>query len=401
MEKTRHITLPGGFVAAGVACGIKQSGREDLAIVAAERDAAAAIVTTRNQVVGAPVLWCRRVLPRGYGRARAFVINSGCSNVCTGRAGLKDAEAMAARTARHLGTEAAKVLVASTGIIGHRLPMDKIRRGIDEAAAALGRDGDAAVVRAIMTTDTRPKTAVARGRIGRRAVTVAGMAKGAGMIAPSMATLIAVITTDAAAAPSALHKALRSAVATSLNAVTIDSDTSTSDTAAVFASGAAGNRAVTAGGKDFAKFAGLLREVCESLAWSIASDGEGATKVIEIVVRGARSGADAEVAAKSVANSPLLKCAVHGGDPNWGRIVAALGKSAAKVDPSRLSVRLGGVCLFSRGAPRRFDLSAVERHLAGAEVRIDCDLGMGTGRYRALTCDLSRRYVAINADYHT
>ena len=401
MKKIRHITLPGGFVAAGVACGIKQSGSEDLAIVAAENDAAAAVVTTRNQIVGAPVLWCRRILPRGYGRARAFVINSGCSNVCTGPAGLKDAEAMAARTARRLGTDPAKVLVASTGIIGHRLPMDKIRRGIDAAAAALGREGDAAVVRAILTTDTRPKTAVARGRIGRSAVTVAGMAKGAGMIAPSMATMIAVITTDAAVAPAALHRALRLAVAGSLNAVTIDSDTSTSDTAAVFASGAAGNRSVAAGGKDFAVFAGLLRQVCESLAWSIAADGEGATKVIEVVVRGARSGADAEIAAKSVANSPLLKCAVHGGDPNWGRIVAALGKSAAKVDPARLRVRLGGVCLFARGVPRRFDLSAVERHLAGTEVRIDCDLGIGTGRFRALTCDLSRRYVAINADYHT
>ena len=401
MSKTRHITLPAGFRAAGVRCGIKASGAEDLAVVAADRDAAAAIMTTRNQVVGAPVIWCRSVLPRGCGRARAIVINSGCSNVCTGKRGLKDAEAMAAETARPLGTRPRKVLVASTGVIGHRLPMARIRKGISAAVAALGTRNDSSALRAIMTTDTQEKSAVARARLGRRLVTVAGMAKGSGMIAPSLATMIAVLTTDAAVSPPALHKALKAAAAGSFNAVTVDSDTSTSDTVAFLASGAAGNRALTAKSAGFGGFAAAVNQVCRELAWAIAADGEGATKVIEVVVRGARSAAEGEAAAKSVANSPLLKCAVHGCDPNWGRILAALGKSPARIDPQKVSVRIGSQTVFSRGTGRNFDRKRLAWYLAGKAVRIACDLGLGRGRYTALTCDLSREYVAINAEYHT
>jgi glutamate N-acetyltransferase/amino-acid N-acetyltransferase len=401
MAKMRHITAPAGFVAAGVKCGIKESGREDLAIVACRRDAAAAIVTTRNQVIGEAVRYCRRVLPKGFGRIRAVVINSGYSNVCTGPAGYRDAVTMAHQAARLLGTTPSKVLVASTGLIGRRLPLARVHAGITAAAGSLGRGNDDATLRAIMTTDTRPKVAVARTVIGGKTVTVAGMVKGSGMIAPSMATLIAVLTTDAAVAPRALHRALTAAVQGSFNAVTIDSDTSTSDTVFLLASGAAGHKPLAAGSVGHRKFCAALGDVCGRLARAVAADGEGATKLIEVTVTGARSGADAEAAAKSVANSPLFKCAVHGGDPNWGRIAAALGKSSAKVDPDRLTIRIGGMPVFRRGRPTCFDLSRVQRHLKGQTVTVDCQLGLGKARYTAITCDLSREYVTINAEYST
>jgi glutamate N-acetyltransferase / amino-acid N-acetyltransferase len=401
MQNVRHITLPCGFVAAGVKAGIKASGKEDVAIIAARSEAAVAVVTTRNQVFGEPVRWVRSILPKGYGVARAFVINAGCANVCTGAAGYRDAQAMARQTAKLLGARPEQVLVASTGIIGHRLPMAKVRAGIALAAARLGCDDDPAVLRAIMTTDTREKSAVVRGRLGGKTVTLAGIVKGAGMIAPSMATMIGVLTTDAAVAPAALHRALSAACGGTFNAMTVDSDTSTSDTVAVFASGVAGNATVTAGSADYEEFASLLREVCGALARAVVADGEGATKVVEIRLRGARSDAEAKLAAKSVADSPLFKCAVHGGDPNWGRIAAALGKSAARVDPAKLVIKLGGVTIFARGGGRKFDLAKVVGHLRGASVLVECDLGLGGGTFTALTCDLSREYIAINADYHT
>jgi len=388
-------------MAAGVSCGIKGSGKEDLSIIAALRSASVAFVTTQNQVIGAPIAWCRRILPRGCGKARGFVINSGNSNTCTGKAGLKDAEAMARLTAERLGTSPQRILVASTGVIGHRLPMAKIRRGIDAAAGRLARGNDAAALRGMMTTDLREKSAVVKTSISGRKVTVAGMAKGSGMIAPSMATMIGVITTDLAVTPAALHRALKDAAKTSFNAITVDSDTSTSDIVAVFASGEAGEKATTSGSRDFEKFAAALRDVCCELARAVVADGEGATKVIRVAVRGARNDAEARIAAKSVANSPLFKCAVHGGDPNWGRIVAALGKSDAKISPEKLTVRIGGVMVFARGTGRRFDIRKVRRHLAGKAVEVDCDLGIGKGRFCAMTCDLSKEYVTINADYHT
>ena len=401
MSTIRHVTLAGGFVAAGVKCGIKVSGKNDLAIIAGQRDCAAAVVTTRNQVFGEPVRYIRKIMPRGFGMVRGIVINSGCSNVCTGPGGFKDAVAMAELTARELGTTAKRVLVASTGIIGHRLPMAKIRAGIAAAAGKLGRDNDTEALHAIMTTDTRDKYAVVQTRIGGKLVTVGGIVKGSGMIAPSLATMIGVITTDAAVSPRVLHAALTGAAATTFNAITVDSDTSTSDTVAVLASGAALNRAIAAGSKDFAAFAGALREVCRNLARAVIVDGEGATKLVEIRVRGARSDAEAFIAAKSVADSPLFKTAIHGGDPNWGRIAAALGKSSAKVDPSKLVIAVGGVTIFARGTGRKFDLKKVERHLKGKTVFVACDLGLGSGRAEVLTCDLSREYIAINADYST
>ncbi len=399
-SNSRHITLPKGFLAAGVRCGVKTAGA-DLAIIAAERPAACAVLTTQNQVVGAPVELCRRLLPGGRGRMRGIVINAGCANVCTGAAGLRDAETMGRLTAGRLGATAEQVLVASTGIIGHRLEMDKIRRGIDAAGDALGTDKDAAVARAIMTTDTRPKSSVAHCKLGGREFTVAGVAKGSGMIAPNMATMIAVITTDAAITPAALHRALKAAADDSFNAVTVDSDTSTSDTVAALASGAAGNKRITAGSPGYRTFAAALRRVCVDLAERIAADGEGATKLIRVRVRGAAGAADARSAAMAIANSPLVKCAVHGGDPNWGRIAAAAGKSPAGVEAGKMSIRIGGVTVFSRGRGRKFDAAAVAKHLAGNAVEIECNLNLGAGEHTALTCDLSAEYVRINADYHT
>jgi len=401
MSKIRHITLPAGFVAAGVTAGIKVSGKPDVAVIAAQSDAAMAVVTTSNQVFGEPVRYIRNTWPKGYGTARGIVINSGCSNVCTGKGGYKDAVTMAADAAKGLGTTADKVLVASTGIIGHPLPMNKIRPGIAMAAKQLGTGNDEMTIAAIMTTDTRPKTAVVQTRIDGKTVTLAGIIKGAGMIAPSLATMIGVITTDAAIAPAALHQALKQASGVTFNGITVDSDTSTSDTVVVLASGAAGNKTITAKGASFVKFTAALTEICEALARAVVADGEGATKVVDVTVRGARNDADAKIAAKSVADSPLFKCAVHGGDPNWGRIACALGKSAAKVDPQKLTITIGGVKVFAKGGGTKFNVGAVEKHLKGKEVNILCDLGLGKGLFTAITCDFSREYIAINADYHT
>ena len=401
MNNARHITLPQGFQAAGVTCGIKASGNRDLAIIAADVEASTAIVTTRNQIVGAPIIWCRNILPKGYGKTRAMVINSGVSNVCTGKRGLDDAKTMARETAKRIGADPEKIIVASTGVIGQHLPMTKVKRGIAAAVKTLGRRRDAFVSEAIMTTDTTQKSAVVLTRIGGKKVTVAGIAKGSGMIAPSMATMISVITTDAKIAPATLRKALKAAVAPSFNAVTVDSDTSTSDIVAVMASGLSGAANITAASKDYRKFSAALNEVCGELARAIATDGEGATKLIRVTVKGALNDRHAEIAAKSVANSPLFKCAVHGCDPNWGRIAMALGKSDAKVVAEKLSIKIGPALIFTRGAPTKFNAKAVSKYLDADEVEVTCDLKLGKGTFTALTCDLSREYITINADYHT
>jgi glutamate N-acetyltransferase/amino-acid N-acetyltransferase len=251
-----------------------------------------------------------------------------------------------------------------------------------------------------MTTDTREKYALRRFRWQGRTVTLAGVVKGAGMIAPAVATMICIVTTDAQVAPPALHRAFKSAVESTINAVTIDSDESTSDTAVILASGASGAK-VRAGSGGWRRFAGALEALCRDLAMAMARDGEGATKLILVEVTGAATARQAEIAAKSVANSPLFKCAVHGGDPNWGRVLAALGKSAARVDAARTTVKIGGATVYARGRPRESALHAVQKHLAGDTVLVQADLHLGRGRFTAYTCDFSRQYVAINADYHT
>ena len=401
MSRTRHITLPQGFVASGITCGIKASGKPDLAILAANATSAGAFVTTTNQIIGAPVQHIRTLFPKGHGRMRAIVINSGNSNVCTGKTGLRDAATMGKLTAKQVGCPMEEVLVASTGVIGHKLPMDKIKAGIVQAGESLSLRNDDAAAKAILTTDLSPKTAVVQVNIDGVKITVAGIAKGSGMIAPSLATMIAALTTDAKITPALLHKLLKQAVHPTFNAVTVDSDTSTSDTVAILASGAAGGAAVKANTPAYKKLLAAVTEVCDALAYAIVADGEGATRVAHIVVKGAANDAEAELAAKSVANSPLVKTALHGADPNWGRFAMALGKSPAKVVAETLTIKVGPHKVFAKGTGCRFDEKAASKAMQEAELTVTCNLGLGKGTFTAHTCDLSREYIAINADYTT
>ena len=400
------ITRPRGFRAAGVACGIKQSGRPDVAMIVADTPCAAAGVFTTNQIKGAPVVvGMRRLEERDH--LQAIVCNSGNSNVATGERGLADARRMCEVAAEAVGCDAEEVLPASTGIIGRPLPMGKVERGIADAAASLGTgpEHDTACAQAILTTDLTVKAAVREIELDGRPVTLAGIAKGSGMIAPSMATMLAFLTTDAAIAPGPLRSALRRACAGSFNRISVDTDTSTSDTAYLLASGRAGNDTVSIDrGEAFSMFLGALTDLCRDLAYRIIKDGEGATRVFRVVVQGAADEADADRVGRAVSDSPLVKCAVHGKDPNWGRLVMAVGKSGARLDPEQLRVSIGDVAVFENTMP--IDMTdAVERQLetimGGDEVTFTIDLGLGDAGCTWYGCDLSRDYIGINADYRT
>jgi glutamate N-acetyltransferase/amino-acid N-acetyltransferase len=389
-----------GFRASGVRCGIKRRGR-DLALLVSDVPAAAAGVFTRSSVVGAPVELDRRRVRSG--RARGVVVNSGVSNVAMGAVGLRDAEAMAARAARAVGCAAEEMLVASTGVIGVRLPLARIGRGIADAAAQLAPDGLHRAAEAIMTTDTVPKLACRRLRVGGRPVHVAGIAKGSGMIEPRMATMLGFVLTDAAVAPPLLRRLLRESADATFNRVSVDGETSTSDTLLLLANGVAGHASLRRPGEKGARaLAEALLEVCGELARAIARDGEGATRLVTVRVRGARSDAEAERAARRVANSLLVKTALHGADPNWGRVLQTVGAARVALDLARTEVRLGGVPVFRRGAA----LGPAARRKAGArlarpEVSVEVTLGVGRGEAALWTCDLSKDYVAINAEYTT
>jgi glutamate N-acetyltransferase/amino-acid N-acetyltransferase len=396
--RSADLSVP-GFRAAGVRCGIKTRG-PDLALIASDVPAAVAGVFTRSTVVGAPVALSRAKV-RG-GRARVVAVNAGVSNVAMGARGLRDARRMAALAARAVGCPESQAFVASTGVIGHPLPMDKIERGIATAAGALRADGLGAAARAIMTTDLAPKTAFARTRIGGRSVSLAGIAKGSGMIEPDMATMLSFLVTDAAIPAALLRGLLRSAADASYNRVTVDGESSTSDTVLLLANGRAGHPALRAGEAGVAKFAGALAEVTQALARAIARDGEGATKLVTVRVAGARSAADAERAAKRIANSMLVKTALFGGDPNWGRILQTIGAGRVAIRLERAVVTLAGVPVFRNGAPT----GPAARARAGRALRakeIEVAVGLGAGRHAATvwTCDLSYDYVKINADYTT
>jgi glutamate N-acetyltransferase / amino-acid N-acetyltransferase len=389
-----------GFRAAGVRAGIKTQGL-DVALIVSDVPASVAGVFTRSTVVGAPVELSRAKVRRG--RGRAIAVNAGVSNVAMGARGLRDARAMAALAARAVGCSDDEVFVASTGVIGHPLPMDKIGRGIADAAQALRPDGLADASRAIMTTDLVAKTAIARTRIDGRTVTTAGIAKGSGMIEPNMATMLSFLVTDAAVAPPLLRKLLRAAADQSFNRVTVDGESSTSDTVLLLANGVAGHAplrdASSAGAR---RFAAALGEVSQELARAIARDGEGATKLVTVTVSGARTADDATRAAKRVANSMLVKTALFGGDPNWGRILQTIGAGRVALRLDRTEVRLGGVAVFRNGSPT----GDVARRRAGRALRandIEVAVALGAGRHAATvwTCDLSYDYVRINADYTT
>jgi len=397
------ITDVRGFRACGVSAGIKKKpGALDLALVVSDRPASCAGVFTTNRFQAAPVLYDRNAIaacPRGV---RAVVINSGCANACTGPEGEEDARQMAALTGKAIGVGSESVLVMSTGVIGQRLPMDCIASGVALAAQSLDVGDGHQAARAIMTTDTRPKEAAVRLTIGGRTVTVAGMAKGAGMISPKMATLLSTIVTDAAVAPGALDEMLRYAVGCSFNCITVDGDMSTNDTLLLLANGAAGNAEITDEGcEGYAALRDAVTSVAIELAKAVAFDGEGATKHVTIVVKGGRTEAEAHLAAMSVAKSPLVKTAIYGRDANWGRVLCAVGYSGVPVDPAAVDLWLGDLHLVRAGRPHDVDEGRAAALLAQPDVTFTVDLGMGEATATVWTCDLSHEYVSINANYRT
>lgn len=393
------VTAPAGFRAAGVACGIKANGGLDLALITSDVLASAAAVFTTNRAVAAPVVVSRRQLSASAGRVSAVVVNSGCANACTGPSGLAHAEEMVRETAAAIGCEPAHVLVASTGVIGVQLDITKVNRGIATAASVLSPGGGAAAARAIMTTDPFPKEAsveaTARGGLFR----VGGIAKGSGMIEPLMATMLGFVTTDAAVEPALLQRALKEVCDDTFNAITVDGECSTNDCVFVLANGASG---VAIDQDEYEVLVEALRAVCEPLAIGIVRGGEGATKLITVRVTGAETDLEARRAARAIANSLLVKTAVHGGDPNWGRLVAVAGRSGSAFNLEDAAVRIGPVELFSHGTPHDERAPDAAEYLKGQEIDIMVDMGTGGGgRSRMWTCDLSKDYVTINAEYRT
>jgi glutamate N-acetyltransferase/amino-acid N-acetyltransferase len=402
------VTAPLGYLAGAAAAGIKSAdsgdvsgvaGRLDVAVLYSEHPATAAAVFTTNIVKAAPVVISQLNLKNGM--ARALVVNSGNANACTGSQGFKDALVMGKLAADALDLDPAEVLVASTGVIGRPLPMDRIRDGVVAAAGNLEVAHGEAAARAIMTTDTHAKEAVARFSHGGRTYTVGGMAKGSGMIHVNMATLLGFVTSDAPVPTADLAEVLARCVEGSFNLVTIDGDTSTNDMLAVFANGAAGGAPLRQGA-GLEAFEAALLDVCVSLSKQIARDGEGATRMFTVTVTGATTDAEARNLARTVASSNLVKTAIHGGDPNWGRIVAALGRAGAELVLDRLTVTIAEAVVFHNGAGiAEVDLDQVRRAFEGDEVSIACDLNLGQGTATAYGCDLSADYVRINADYTT
>ena len=392
------ITTPQGFRAAGVSAGIKASGGLDLALLVSDTPATAAAVFTINRAQAAPILVSREHLSRSGGVARAVVVNSGCANACTGDEGMEVARGMAAEAARVVGCPVEQVLVASTGVIGVALPLERIRTGLPAALRALNADQGAAAARAIMTTDPFPKEAAARTSIGGREVSIGGMAKGSGMIEPMMATMLGFVTTDAAVPLPLLDLALREAVNDTFNAITVDGECSTNDTVMLLANGASG---ATVDAGTYAVFVSALRAVCLELALGIVRGGEGATKLVTVSVNGAASPEDARRAAKAIANSPLVKTAIHGGDPNWGRLIAVAGRAGVEFELARAAVTIGPTVLFKDGRPYDENAARAAEYLKGKEIAVAVDLGAGAASSTVWTCDLSAEYVRINADYRT
>ena len=403
------VTFARGFRAGTAACGIKAftagasaiptGQRDDLCIVYSSNPCDAGGVFTTNKIKSASVVIDELHLQ--HHRVQAFVVVSGNANACTGAQGFKDALQMAKLTADRLDLDPDQVLVGTTGVIGRYLPMDAVKAGIASASGVLSDDHGIEAAKAIMTTDTVPKTSQAEIEIGGRPVRIGGMCKGSGMIHPNMATMLAYITTDAAVEPGLMGTLARPVADRSFNQVTIDGDSSTNDTFLVLANGAAGNAVIRRGTVEAEMLEGAIVEVARELARAIARDGEGATRMIAVRVQGAESDAEARTAARAVASSSLVKTAVHGGDPNWGRIVCALGYSGAELALDKLHLSIGGLVVFERGAGVDVDLSAVRRAFEQPEIEIVATLGLAGGHAEAWGCDLSEEYVRINADYTT
>ncbi len=391
------VTSPKGFYAGATYAGIKNQAEDclDLGILFSKEPCVTAAVFTTNKIKAAPIVLSQQRLIGG--RAGAVVVNSGCANACTGEQGLADADEMAELAAKHVGVSPADVLVASTGIIGRRLPMERIRAGIGQIVLEVG--GGHELARAIMTTDTVPKELAVRA--GEGDFIIGGTAKGSGMIHPELATLLCFLTTDASVDLDFLRLALREAVDISFNMVSIDGDTSPNDIVLIMANGLAGGKTVARGSRQAAVFQQALNHVCVNLAKDIARGGEGATRLIEVNVSGAASAADARLAARTIAGSTLVKAAVHGSDPNWGRVVAAAGRSGAEVVADKCDIYIGNICLVKNGCPLSINREEVVRLLDGSEVNIALNLNLGSDEAAAWGCDLSEEYVTINSEYTT
>jgi len=393
------ITAPKGFKAAGVAAQVRKKGCRDVALICSEVPAVAAGLFTRNLVKAAPVLVSQEHLADGS--AQAIVVNSGIANAFTGVQGMADARRMADLTGSLLGIAPEQVVVASTGVIGGPMPMDKIEAGIREAVAALSHQGGGTAAEAIMTTDTTPKEYAVKLSLGGKDAVIGGIAKGSGMIHPNMATMLSFLTTDAAVGGAALDAALRYATDRSYNAVTVDGDTSTNDMVVILANGLAGNEPVTPGSPEYAVFRDALLQTCVSLAQMIARDGEGATKYMEVLVKGARSEDGARQIARTIARSNLVKAALFGEDANWGRIITAAGYAGVPFDPDQVSIWLGDLRVAAEGAGLAFDEGRAQEILEGREVMVTVDLDQGDAQGLAWGCDLSYDYVRINGNYRT
>ncbi len=390
-----------GFKMAATAAGFKKSGKPDLGIIVAEKPAAAAGVFTKNKVVSPSVGVTKRHLAKAKGMARAIVVNAGCANTCTGEEGRKNAEKTAQLAADLVRISPNEVMVCSTGVIGHQLDMNVMAEGLLQAGRNLERGGGAVFSQAIMTTDLVEKRAgIVVDELG--GVTIAGCCKGSGMIAPNMATMLGFILTDMAVSSDVLKKTLIEVCDLTFNCVTVDGDTSTNDSVLIMASGAKGGKTLTqTSGKRYNLFRDALYKVCLALSEKIAADGEGATKLVRVKISGAASLKDAKRAAKTVAESPLVKTAMYGNDPNWGRILAALGRSGCKLIENKVKLHVAETMLFEHGAPCEFTASDVSKAMKTPEVVIDVNLGLGKGEAMMMTCDYSYDYIKINAEYHT
>jgi glutamate N-acetyltransferase/amino-acid N-acetyltransferase len=398
-----HVCSPLGWQAGVAAAGIKYTERDDVALLLSEYPCSAAAIFTTNLVKAAPLLYDQALVARNPAGLRAVVINSGNANACTGPAGEEAVQAAVQSVAAAAAVPADSVFVMSTGVIGVPMPIDRLRAGIGQAAGQLAAAQGPAAAQAIMTTDTRPKFAARQVQLAEDAtITIGGMAKGAGMIHPNMATLLGVITTDATIVPAVLDQALRRAADRSFNAISVDGDTSTNDTLLIMANGAAAAPAIADLESPAGQaFCAALESLCVYLAQEVVRDGEGATRFVSIKVAGASSDAAARQAAHSVARSPLVKTALFGADPNWGRVLCALGYSGVEFDPAHVTLSFGGIAAYAGGVALPFDEDAAHRQLDQPEVVIDIDLGQGAGSATVWTCDFSYDYVKINADYRT
>jgi glutamate N-acetyltransferase/amino-acid N-acetyltransferase len=398
--------LPKGFRYGAAACGLRRKNRLDLGVIIADEPCTVAGIFTSNLVKAAPVLLCKKHLAAAATRIRAVVVNSGNANCAVGPAGMRASVATAKTAARALRCREDEILVCSTGVIGVPLPVEKILVALPDlsCAAADGASNFESLTQAIMTTDTRPKWAAASARIGGKTVRLLGCAKGAGMIHPNMATMMAYVVTDAAAPARVLHRALADVAARTFNSITVDGDSSTNDTALLLASGASrawGAPALTGRGRSYKAFLVALEKVCRKLALAIVSDGEGASRVVEIEVRGAPDAAAAKRVANTIATSPLVKTALSGGDPNWGRILAAAGRAGVPFNPERAVIHMAKIRVYDRGRAMPFDEGAAHEKLLAPTVPILMDLRAGSGRARVWTCDFTAEYVHINASYRT